>query len=298
MGDRDANHALTGGARLGDYRILRLLASGGFSFVYLARDAKDREAMPIAIKEYFPVGLAVRPASTSTLIVPQACRAAFGRGLSCFFEEGKALARLQHANVVRVLNFFRANGTAYLVMRYEEGVTLQEHLEQAAAPPAETWLRELFASVLRGLRAVHSHGVLHLDVKPGNVYVRADGAPMLIDFGATRRALSGAAAGLSFIHTPGFASPEHHRGGELGPWSDIYSVGACMYACLLGDTPLSAEERLPEDRLPPAARRWAGKYSAALLAAIDRCLRMEPRERPQSILALQKLFAESSLVAA
>src|SRR5262249_23232478 len=140
----------------------------------------------------------------------------------------------------------------------------------------ETWLRWQFVSLLRGLREVHSARLLHLDIKPGNIYVRHNGAPMLIDFGSARTALSPERR-LAAIYTTGFASPEHDN---PGPWSDIYSVGASLYACLASEPPLSAAERLQSDRLVPARRRWAGKYTDKLLAIVDWCLRLDPKLRP------------------
>jgi len=262
-----------------DYRILGVLAQGGFSTVYLAHDA---QATPIALKQY-------RPAQ------PGQDAAAWARGLRCFFEEARTLATLHHPNVVHVLNFFRAHGTAYMAMRYEVGRTLQEHIETRGDALPEPWLRRLFVQLLHGLREVHSARLLHLDIKPGNIYVRHDGTPLLIDFGAARSALSPDRARLASTYTSGFASPEHHN---PGPWSDIYSVGASLYACLAGAAPLSAAERVQKDSLVPARRRWAGRYSDRLLAIVDWCLRLDPALRPQSVLALQKALAAAEAIAA
>jgi serine/threonine protein kinase len=209
--------------------------------------------------------------------------------MKCFFEEGKALAGLQHPNVVRVLNFFRANETVYLVMRYERGRTLQEHIRSRRGALEEEWIRKTFTNLLNGLREVHSNKLLHLDIKPGNVYIRNDGTPLLIDFGAARQALSAEGMSLPPTYTPGFASPEQYARRELlGPWSDIYSVGATMYACFAAAAPQPADERLEKDLVVPARRAWSGKYSAALLDTVDWCLRMDHLERPQSVFALQK----------
>jgi serine/threonine protein kinase len=281
-----ANQPLPVGFKLENYRILRVLASGGFSFVYLAHDEKE---MPVAIKEYLPAALALRTGEAATPSVPEESRAVFGYGMKCFFEEGKALAGLAHPNIVRVLNFFRANDTAYLVMRYERGRSLQEHIRKRHGVLKEEWLRDTFTQLLDGLREVHSNNFLHLDIKPANVYLRNDGAPLLIDFGAARQTLSDQGTRLPPMFTPGYAAPEHHRSRRyLGPWSDIYSIGATLYACLAGDTPASAPERLERDRLTPARHGWAGRYSDELLDTIDWCLRLDHRERPQSVLALQK----------
>ena len=281
-----ANQPLPEGFQLENYRVLRLLASGGFSFVYLAHDEKEA---PVALKEYLPATLALRTNSSPSPVVPEENLAIFRYGLKCFFEEGRALATLQHPNVVRVINFFRANDTVYLVMRYERGRTLQEHIHKKSGAIKENWIRNTFALLLNGLREVHSTKLLHLDIKPGNIYVRNDGTPVLIDFGAARRTLTIDGLKLPPMYTPGFASPEHHRSRDkLGPWSDIYSIGASMYVCLAGSVPPTAVQRMEKDRMTSARKGWSGKYSAELLDTIDWCLRLDHLERPQSVFALQK----------
>ena len=281
-----ANQALPEGSRVGNYRIVRTLASGGFSIVYLAHDENDA---PVVVKEYLPSTLAVRTdAVASPKVVPDDL-ARFRYGLKCFFEEGRALAHLQHPNVVRVLNFFRANDTVYLVMRYERGRSLQDHIRSRKGMPDEVWVRSTFAQLLNGLREVHTSKILHLDIKPANVFLRNDGSPLLIDFGAARQTLSREGVKLPPTYTPGFAAPEQYaRAGELGPWTDIYSVGATVYSCLAGAAPQPAHERLEKDRLVSARRAWADQYSRVLLDIIDWCLRLEILERPQSVLSLQK----------
>jgi hypothetical protein len=283
-----ANQPLPQGHALENYRILRVLASGGFSFVYLAHDENDA---PVAIKEYLPAGLALRANGAALPQITSENLAAFRFGMKSFFEEGRALAGLAHPNVVRVLNFFRANETVYLVMRYERGRTLAEHIRARGGVLHEPWIRHTFAQLLNGLREVHAHKLLHLDIKPGNVYVRNDGAPVLIDFGAARQTLTGGAAKLPPMYTPGYASPEHHgQADKLGPWSDVYSVGATLYACICGNAPPSAAERQKSDTLQSAHRAAAAQYSKELLDIIDCCLRLDALERPQSVFALQKVL--------
>jgi serine/threonine protein kinase len=281
-----ANQALPAGSRLENYRVVRTLASGGFSFVYLAHD--ENEA-PVVIKEYLPSTLAVRTDGEAAPKVAAGDLARFRYGMKCFFEEGRALAGLQHPNVVRVVNFFRANDTVYLVMRYERGRSLDSHIRARRGLPDEVWLRSTFAQLLNGLREVHSNKLLHLDIKPANVYLRDDDSPILLDFGAARQTLSAEGVKLPPTYTPGYAAPEQYaRSGELGPWSDIYSVGATVYSCFAGAAPQPAHERLAKDRLSPARRAWAERYSAVLLDTVDWCLRLDHLERPQSVLALQK----------
>jgi serine/threonine protein kinase len=281
-----ANQALPEGTQLDKYRIVRTLASGGFSIVYLAHDDNDT---PVVIKEYLPATLAVRAEPGQAPKVAAVDVPRFRYGMKCFFEEGRALAKLQHPNVVRVLNFFRANETVYLVMRYERGRSLSEHIQNRKGMPDEIWLRSTFAQLLNGLREVHTNKLLHLDIKPANVFLRNDGSPLLIDFGAARQTLSGEAAQLPPTYTPGFAAPEQYaRKEEVGPWTDIYSVGATVYSCLAAAAPQHAHLRLKKDEVVPARKAWRNQYSAVLLDIIDWCLRLNHLERPQSVFALQK----------
>jgi serine/threonine protein kinase len=281
-----ANQPLPDGTALQKYRILRVLAAGGFSFVYLAHDPNEQ---PVAIKEYLPSAVALRVNGAAHPQVAEENAALFRAGMKCFFEEAGVLARLSHPNVMRVLDFFRANETAYLVMRYERGRALSEHITSLSGPVEELWIRNTFAQLLDGLREVHTSKLLHLDIKPGNVYLRNDGTPLLIDFGAARQVLSAEGVKLPPLYTPGFAAPEMHDQRELlGPWSDIYSVGATMYACLARATPQPANARKEADAVVSASRAWAGKYAADLLEIIDWCLRLDHLQRPQSVFALQK----------
>jgi serine/threonine protein kinase len=216
--------------------------------------------------------------------------------MKCFFEEAGAIAHLEHPNVVRVLDFFRANDTVYLVMRYERGRSLQDHIKSRPGPPEEIWVRNTFAQLLDGLREVHTRKLLHLDIKPANVYLRNDGTPLLIDFGAARQVLSAEGVKLPPTYTPGFAPPEMHNNRDLlGPWSDIYSVGATMYSCFAAAAPQPANARAEQDALVPASLAWADQYAPELLEIIDWCLRLDHLKRPQSVLALQKaLLGEKS----
>ena len=261
--------------------------------MYLAHDEKET---PVAIKEYLPATLALRTEENPCPVVPEENLASFRYGLKCFFEEGRTLATLQHANVVRVVNFFRANDTVYLVMRYERGRTLQEHIHKKTGAIKEEWIRATFVPLPNGLREVHSNKLLHLDIKPGNIYIRNDGTPVLIDFGAARQTLAVDGLKLPPMFTPGFASLEHHRERDkLGPWSDIYSIGASMYSCLGGYGPPVAPQRMEKDKMTSVRKGWSGKYSAELLDTIDWCLRLNHMERPQSVFALQKALLGEKL---
>lgn len=275
--------ALPVGSVLHEYTITRLLSLGGFSFVYLAKDQQKRT---VAIKEYMPVTLAKR--EDTTLVCPNGKNDnAFKHGMKCFFEEGLALAKIEHKNIVRVQNFFRANNTVYMVMQYERGKSLQDYIMALQQPMPEAFLLRMFAELLNGLREVHLRKVLHLDIKPANIYIRLDGSPVLLDFGSARQALSEAT--LAPTYTPGFASPEQYYDRKhLGPWSDIYSIGASLYACLQRSSPQPANTRMQHDTLIPATQLGKHIYSEKLLAIIDDCMQLDYLQRPQSVFSLQK----------
>lgn len=178
-------------------------------------------------------------------------------------------------------------------MRYMRGRTLDFHIRANKQHFTESFMRRLFLSLLNGLREVHMHKLLHLDIKPANIYVTMDATPVLLDFGSARMTLNQDRPQLVPMYTKGFAAPEQYRGMlDLGPWTDIYSVGATMYASLSGTPPQGADLREKEDQLRPAVDAWRGKLSAQLLNTIDQCLHLNPLERPQSVFALQKALLE------
>ena len=284
------NQALSGGYQLLNYRIDRQISRGGFSIVYRAF---DETGAPVAIKEYLPSSLVLRTEGDIVRASSAENLTSFRYGMKCFFEEGRALAKINHPNVVRVLNFFRANETVYMVMRYERGRTLQQQIQMRQDQMSERLVRHVFMHLLNGLREVHTHKLLHLDIKPANIYLRTDGTPVLLDFGAARQTLTTERPKLAPMYTPGFAAPEQYRDPDrLGPWTDVYGVGASMFACLAAFAPQAADARLQEDHLVSAKKIWAGQYSDNVLEVIDWCLRLDPLERPQAVFALQKAIRD------
>lgn len=291
MNNPQLNHALPVGYQLLEYRIDKVLSGGGFSFVYLAH---DKQGNAVAIKEYLPCSLAIRDDGDRVLAASDESLAGFRHGLKSFFEEGRALAKIDHHNIVRVVNFFRANETVYMVMQYERGHSLQEHIQSHPQPVSENFLRRVFGELLTGLREVHTHKLLHLDIKPANIYIRMDGSPVLLDFGSARQALD-AQVKLIPTYTPGFAPPEQYFDrDQLGPWSDIYSIGASMYACLVRNSPVAADQRMKQDTLIPAMKAGQGIYSDHVLEIIDWCLSLDHMKRPQSVFTLQKSLRENA----
>jgi serine/threonine protein kinase len=290
-----SNAPLPEGLEVGGYRIVRKIASGGFSIVYLADDA---DGQPVAVKEYLPSSLARRGPGELVPAISNEHLTTYRNGLKCFFEEGRALARVLHPNVVRVLNFFRANDTVYMVMAYEQGRSLQELIMRYRGKPGrevipERHVRRIFAQVMNGLREVHANRLLHLDLKPANVYLRRDGSPMLLDFGAARQTLTHDAPKLFPMYTPGFAAPElYRRNQQLGPWTDIYGLGASMYACMVGSPPQPADQRGQHDKVDAALAQAVRLYSQQLVDIVHWCLKQNPLERPQSVFVLQRALRE------
>ncbi len=291
------NAALPEGLELGGYRIVKKIAVGGFSIVYLATSPEGHE---VAVKEYLPAALARREAGQLAPTVSAEHTELYRLGMKFFFDEGRALAAIKHTNVVRVLNFFRAHDTVYMVMAYERGRSLQEHIarrRQKGVKPliSERSIRLAFAQVMDALREVHTHKLLHLDLKPANIYLRNDGTPILLDFGAARQTLHADLSRLHPMYTPGFAAPELYTKRELGPWTDVYSIGASIFCCMVGVPPQSSIERKRDDRMEIYFRELESLYSKELIQLVRWSLMLDPLQRPQSVYALQKLIRSTDM---
>ncbi len=284
-------HSLKRGTELDGYRLDRVLGGGGFSIVYLGThlDSGDR----VVIKEYFPTRMAVR--NRAGEIVPrdedQADRLAQGRKL--FFQEASTLANLHHTNIVRVFNFFQENGTVYMVMPYEEGENLQDYLKRRRGRLSERFLRTVFPQLLDGLSLMHQRDILHLDIKPGNIHIRPGGQPLLLDFGAVHGFGESRQLQVGQVISPGFSPMEQYeRNGYVGPWTDIYSLGATMRACIEGRAPMDAKRRRELDEMKPATVAFRGRYSDELLEAIDWAMEVDPLLRPQQVRAFLEALAK------
>ena len=283
-GMKRQKNTLPKGYLLTHYRILRHISSGGFSIVYLATDEKNGE--PVAIKEYLPNNQAQRVDESRVEPLTADTTAAYRQGIKRFFDEAAALAKINHPNIVRVINFFRANNTAYMVMRYEHGRDLRWYIKRKSGRLDENALRAIFPPLLLGLRDVHQNNLLHLDINPANIFLRPGGNPLLLDVGAARIATVGTRQTGPYTLTLGFAPIEQHLGGHVGPWSDAYAIGASMWSCISGRPPPPATERRVKDTYKPAARQYARHYSPQLLESIDWCLQFHQLDRPQSVQAL------------
>lgn len=286
--------ALPNGFLLHGYRIERTLGGGGFSIVYLATHVEN--GLQVAIKEYLPIDQARRLEDASVESISGESSNTFRKGIKRFFDEAAALAKVSHPNIVHVTDFFRANNTVYLVMEYERGKDLRSYIKRHSGRLSEKFIRKVFPQLLLGLWELHKNKLLHLDIKPANIYLRPGGRPLLLDFGAARMlAIDEDKPQGPHTLTMGFAPIEQHRHGEVGPWSDIYAVGATMWSCMSGRAPPAATDRTVLDTLKPAVRTFGRHYSRPLLEAVDWCLKMDPAARPQSVQELLDFMNQSWL---
>ncbi len=270
------------GTRLDTFTIESVLGGGGFSIVYLA--TPDDGPKAVVIKEYMPSSMATRNENMSVIPAAEQHKDRFAHGRRLFFQEASTLTTLKHPNIVNVINFFRDNGTVYMVMEYEEGVNMQAYIKKHKGNLSEPFLKAVFLPLLDGLQMIHSKGLLHLDIKPSNIHLRTGANPLLLDFGAVHEMMQTRQFQPNQVITPGFSPIEQlDPGGYVGPWTDIYAIGATMRACLEGVSPPSSPERREKDNLRPAANAFKKNYSSHLLEAVDWAMEVDPMLRPQSV---------------
>lgn len=285
----DLPYELPAGTELEHYRIEQTLSAGGFSIVYLATDLETQTL--VVIKEYLPQRLAKRMRQNKVMPLKPSLADAFKEGRKLFFQEASTLATLKHPNIVAVTNFFNANDTVYMVMDYKPGKNLQSYIRKYQGKLSETFLRTIFPLLCDGLAVVHAAGLLHLDIKPGNIHLQPGGQPLLLDFGAVHRMQVSRILQPIPVVTHGFSPVEQHDPkGYVGPWTDIYALGATLRACVEGSSPPPAQSRYEHDTLKPALLAFRRKYSPALLLTIDRAMEVDPVLRPQSVAAFLEIF--------
>jgi len=302
MTDPSYPDALPAQHRLHWYVLERVLGQGGFGITYLARDTNlDQQ---VAIKEYLPVDVASRRPDASVRSRTEEQSERYRWGLDRFIREARTLARFDHPNIVRVASVFEHNNTAYMVMRFEEGENLAALLERRRTLPEDELMR-IVLPILNGLELVHNAGFIHRDIKPDNIHIRADGSPVLLDFGSARHSM-GHARTVTILVAPGYAPFEQYysSGENQGPWTDLYSLGATCYRAISGIVPMDAISRSKgilgstREILVPAVTIGSGRYSAGLLKAIDHALTFSEKERPQSIAEWRRELAGGGMPAA
>ena len=287
-------YALPPGCRLGEFRIERYLGSGGFGITYAAID--EYLGHRLAIKEYLPTDLAVRDADNLVVSKSSEDEEDFLWGLDRFLDEARSLVQFDHPNIVRVQRFLEAHGTRYIVMEYVDGEPLSEMLKRSGTL-SEADIREHVLPITDGLAQMHAAGVLHRDIKPGNIMIRRNGVPVLIDFGSAREAVSTKSRSVTSVLTEGYAPLEQYSTrAKQSLATDIYALGAVLYRCVTGETPMPATERVLEDRdgLISVTEAAKGNYSAGLLTAIDASLEIRADQRPQNVERFFDKFASDN----
>lgn len=281
MTDTEYRNALESGALVQEYRLVRVLGAGSFGIVYLAENIYLPET--VAIKEFLPNELAHRVDGSTVVPVSSDADEAYRWALGRFIKEAQILWELgrpaPHRSIVRVLRLMQANGTAYMVLEFEEGLSLSKKLE-TEGKMAQAELEAMLFDLLDGLELVHSKSVWHRDIKPDNILIRPDGSPVLIDFGAARWDAGERTRSMLTVFTPNYAPPEQVlHSGELGPWTDIYSLAATLYRVVMRNPPLPATERTLGTMHKLATTATDRGYSARFLRAIDAGLALSPIER-------------------
>lgn len=269
----------------GRYRIQEILGEGGFGITYKAWDETLNAA--VVVKEYLPNEMGARDHDTISVIPRSNREEDFKYGLEKYLEEARVLAKFNNNNIVRVSNFVKSNGTAYIIMDYAEGITLSDWIKQNDGDIDEDTIINIVKPILQGLSEVHKAGLLHRDIKPGNIFLRENEGPMLIDFGAARHALGEHSKSISAIVSMGYAPPEQYTSrGKQGPWTDLYAIGGVLYKLITGETPIESVDRShaaaeeEDDPMISCAEAGKGKVSDWLLELTDQLLIVSPKKRP------------------
>jgi serine/threonine protein kinase len=291
-----SQYTLPVGTMVQEYKIIEILGIGNFGIVYSAENKYFSEI--VALKEFLPSDLAYRSENESRVHpLSSETEKAFSYARHKFLQEAKTLRELghpdSHPNIVRVRQFIEANDTAYMVMDFEKGQPLVNILEERGTLLEEE-LGTILHALLDGLDRVHGASVWHRDIKPSNILIRPDGSPVLIDFGAARKDVSGTDRSTMAVFSPAYAAPEQiYPVGDQGPWTDIYSMGATLYRAVTGILPTNAAKRMQDEAYVPADEAAQGRYSPSFLVAIDAALQLHPKDRPQSIGEWKALFTQT-----
>ena len=273
----------------GKYLIGKALGEGGFGITYLAWDMTC--GIKVAIKEYFPSGYVSRvPKSNSVIINAKNLQAASNRGLKRFIEEAKNLAKIKNlSGIVNVRDFFSANGTAYIVMEYLDGISLKKYMQRKGGKISMDEILNIKRPVMDSLVQVHKTGLIHRDISPDNIIITKYNEVKLIDFGAAKQSnLDGKS--LSIVLKQGFAPEEQYRThGEQGPWTDVYALGVTLYFCVTGQLPPESIQRMYKDTIVRPSELGADitpGQEAALMKALAVLAKNRYRDVSQMIAGL------------
>lgn len=294
---KHVNLVLPTGFQLNNYKIIKKLASGGFGVVYLAIRNDGQE---VAIKEFLPQSLKCRLTGTYVNCSDPYGKVKFEEGMKSFFKEADMLMSIESENIISIWDVFKENGTAYFSMPVEKGGTLYDLTKKSVFGLSEKMLVSLFEQAALGIKALHENSLLHLDIKPNNLWVRPDGKLLVLDLGASRWE-SELSNNQQIARTPGFAAPEQHSSSlaktSINTSTDIYGLSASLYASIANAAPPPAPQRYERD-FP--TRKLSGLASPQLLQLIEKGLSLKQYERPtidsfiKDLREIQRLTEESS----
>lgn len=292
--DTRESMTLEAGQRLGDFAITRVVGHGGFGIVYEAEDLTLQRR--VAIKEYLPSQLASRSGQTVRPISKR-YEKTFELGRRSFLAEARLLAQFHHPGLLEVLHFWEQNGTAYMVMPFYEGRTLEQVLADGPDRVDEAWLKAMIRPVLDALEHMHAQDCYHRDVSADNILIRNDGGALLLDLGAARRVIGESDRALTVMLKSGYAPIEQYADDpscRQGPWTDIYAVAAVLHFAVTNRMPQASASRVMYDSLPALAALTPPGYSRRFLEAIDRGLSIRPEQRPRTVGEFRSLLFSAS----
>ena len=280
----DEHHlALTPGYRLEHFQIERVLGKGGFGITYVAIDTQLRKR--VAIKELLPDSIATRIDGFTVVPQSSSLRENWDWARERFLEEAQNLASFSHPAIVEVHRLIEANGTVYMVMDFIDGESYEARLRRIGKEPDQASLMAVMGPILDGLQEVHAKNLLHRDIKPENILISSRGQPVLIDFGSARSSL-GATMTMTSIVTHGYSPIEQYQTkGRMGPWTDIYAIGAVIYRAVTGSKPPVATDRVMEDLIVWLSQLQPNGFHREFLQAADWSLRVRSEDRPSNVLA-------------
>lgn len=275
------NISLPKGLKLNEYTISKKLSTGGFSVVYLAY---HKSGYPVAIKEFFPNHLHLRNKGQRVDFINMREKHRFQEGLKAFKDETEIVMKLKHKNIIEIINFFEMNGTAYIVMPFEYGMTLSRYIS-VETNPNEQEIISIIEGIFSAVQMFHENKIIHLDLKPGNIWLRPNKEALILDFGTARIINDPVKSKQAPMHTPGYAAPEQHKEffqpSRIGVWTDYYGLGATLYALLEKNSPTpSPEILLNGDKIDINARRKS-QFSEKILNVVNYLMQPEWDKRKQ-----------------
>lgn len=269
------NISLPKGLKINEYTIAKKLSLGGFSVVYLAY---HKNGMPVAIKEFFPNHLHLRKSGYRVDFINMREKHRFQEGLKAFKDETEIVMKLKHKNIIEIVNFFEMNGTAYIVMPYEYGMTLSKYISTETSHN-EQEIISIIEGVFSAVQMFHEHNIIHLDLKPGNIWLRPNKEALILDFGTARIVDDPIKSKQPPMHTPGYAAPEQHKEffqpPRVGVWTDYYGLGATLYALLEKASPSPSPEFLLNSSTIDIMARRKGQFSNNILNIVDYLMQPE-----------------------